>query len=342
MSNLSVNNFSRLSNDFNQQNAERPTSVDKSTGETPAKTASALLKNNPAVATEGTVTFNKDTLEKLFEMFEYAFKAIRNMLSGQGGMPKLIPDAGPRPQPEKGGDALVKDKPASNPTVLNTVLKDKAGGNPGVLNTALKDRAETNPEVPTIALKDRADKNPAVPSSVLNVAPRPQAPLEPRRPDPTLSRDVQPNNRSSSDVNVTVQVMNCHCPHPDESTPVAPKPVAPQPNVLKPDLPKPDASKPDAPRPDAPKPDVLKPNAPKADAPKPDAPKPDASKPDAPKPDAPEPDVPKPDAPKPDTPSPDVTAPGPSEVDYSQLSTSGRRRAFDNDGRGNSGRRINR
>lgn len=69
MSNLSVNNFPRLTNDFNQQNADLPKSVDKSAGEIRANTPGTVLKNNPAVVTDGAVTFNKDALEKLFELF---------------------------------------------------------------------------------------------------------------------------------------------------------------------------------------------------------------------------------------------------------------------------------
>ena len=387
MSNLSVNNFPRLTNDFNQQNADLPKSVDKSAGEIRANTPGTVLKNNPAVGTDGTVTFNKDALEKLFELFEYAFKAIRNMLSGQGGMPKLVPDAGPLPKHEKSSDTPVKDKADSKSNVPdtaakdkagtdsqvpNTVAKDKAETNSQVLNTALKDKAETNSQVLNTALKnksgtnpdgsvqrDKPANNPAVPSSEVKVTPKPLP--EPRRPDHAPGKDVQPNSRSSSDVNVTVQVMNCHCPHPDATKPVPPKPDVPLPIPAVPVPPNPDApvpakpAVPVPPKPDAPvpaKPAV--PVPPKPDAPlpaKPDVPvpaKPDApvpAKPDAPlppKPDAPLP--PKPDAPvppKPDAPKPDITSPGPSE-DVLEFEASGRRRAFDSDWRFNPGRRISR
>ncbi|MGY2220769.1 adhesin, partial [Pseudomonas sp. SDO558_S425] len=267
MSNLSVNNFPRLTNDFNQQNADLPKSVDKSAGEIRANTPGTVLKNNPAVVTDGTVTFNKDALEKLFELFEYAFKAIRNMLSGQGGMPKLVPDAGPLPKPEKSSDTPVKDKADSKSNVPDTAAKDKAGTDSQVPNTVAKDKAETNSPVLNTALKDKSgtnpevsvqkDKpanNPAFPSSEVKVTPKPLP--DPRRPDPASGKDVQPNSRSSSDVNVTVQVMNCHCPHPDATKPVPPKPDAPVP------------PKPDAPVP--PKPDV--PVPPKPDAPVPPKP----------------------------------------------------------------------
>jgi hypothetical protein len=325
MSHFSVNNFSRLNNDFNQQSTELPGSVDKNAGEKPAPTAGTLLKNNPAVGSDGTVTLNKDALEKLFEMFEYAFKTIRNMLSGQGAMPRLIPDAGPQPKPEREGDALVKDKTGSQATVLNTALKDKAGTQSEVLKTVLKDMAGTQAEVLKTVLKDKAGtnpevstqkdtpaNNPAVPNSTLTVTPKPQTLTEFRFREPTLHKDVQVNNRSNSDVNVTVQVMNCHCPHPDvpnTRAPVPPKPNAPTVLVS----PKPDA--PVSPNPDAP----ISPN--------PDAPTP-------PNPDAPI-------LPKPGTPTPDITAPGPAEDDF-VLETTGRRRAYDNDWRSNPDRRVNR
>jgi hypothetical protein len=370
MSHFSVNNFSRLNNDFNQQSTELPASVDKIAGEKPAPAAGTLLKNNPAVGSDGTVTLNKDALEKLFEMFEYAFKAIRNMLSGQGGMPRLIPDAGPQPKPEREGDAQLKDKAGSHATVLNTALKDKAGTQPEVLNTALKDKAGTQPEVLNTTLKDKAgtqpevlktvlkdkagtqpevlntalkdkagtqpevlktvlkDKagtnpevstqkdtpanNPAVPNSTLTVTPKPQTLTEFRLREPTLPKDVQVNNRSNSDVNVTVQVMNCHCPHPDVPNPRAPVPPKPNaPTVLV------------SPNPDAPV-------SPKPDAPVP--PTPGALVP--PSPDAPI-------LPTPDTPTSDVTAPGPAKDDF-LLETTGRRRVYDNDWRSHPGRRMSR
>ncbi|WP_431037544.1 adhesin [Pseudomonas yamanorum] len=340
MSHFSVNNFSRLNNDFNQQSTELPASVDKIAGEKPAPAAGTLLKNNPAVGSDGTVTLNKDALEKLFEMFEYAFKAIRNMLSGQGGMPRLIPDAGPQPKPEREGDAQLKDKAGSHATVLNTALKDKAGTQPEVLNTALKDKAGTQPEVLNTTLKDKAgtqpevlktvlkDKagtnpevstqkdtpanNPAVPNSTLTVTPKPQTLTEFRLREPALPKDVQVNDRSNSDVNVTVQVMNCHCPHPDVPNPRAPVPPKPNaPTVLV--SPKPDA--PVSPKPDAPVP-----------------PTPGALVP--PSPDAPI-------LPTPDTPTSDVTAPGPAKDDF-LLETTGRRRVYDNDWRSHPGRRMSR
>lgn len=286
MSNFSVYNFSRLSNGFNQQSTDLPRSVDNNAGEKPVHTTSAVLRNNPAVASEGTVTLSKDALEKLLEMFEHAFKAIRNMLSGQGEMPKLIPDAGLQPKPGKDGGAQ---------------MKDKAGTQSEVLNTALKDSAVPNPEVS--ARKDKPANNPAVPNSTLNVTPKPQALTEFRLRESTLHEDVQLNNKSNSDVNVTVQV-NCHCPHPD-----APKPRAPV-------RPKPDAPHaPIPPRLDAPIPSKL-------DAPV--SPKPDA-----------------PILPKPDTPTPDVTAPGPAKDDF-ELETTGRRRAYANDWRSNPDRRTSR
>ena len=310
MSHFSVNNFSRLNNDFNQQSTELPASVDKTAGEKPAPTAGTLLKNNPAVGSDGTVTLNKDALEKLFEMFEYAFKTIRNMLSGQGGMPRLIPDAGPQPKPEREGDALVKDKTGSQATVLNTALKDKAGTQSEVLKTVLKDKAGTNPEVST--QKDTPANNPAVPNSTLTVTPKPQTLTEFRFREPTLHKDVQVNNRSNSDVNVTVQVMNCHCPHPDAPNPRAPVPPKPNaPKVLV--SPKPDA--PVSPNPDAPVP-----------------PTPGALVP--PSPDAPI-------LPTPDTPTSDVTSPGPAKDDF-LLETTGRRRVYDNDWRSHPGRRMSR
>ncbi|AMW84680.1 hypothetical protein AK972_3880 [Pseudomonas yamanorum] len=350
MSHFSVNNFSRLNNDFNQPSTELPGSVDKSAGEKPAPAAGTLLKNNPAVGSDGTVTLNKDALEKLFEMFEYAFKAIRNMLSGQGGMPRLIPDAGPQPKPEREDDAQVKDKAGSHATVLNTAFKDKAGTQPEVLKTVLKDKAGTNPEVST--QKDTPANNPAVPNSTLTVTPKPQTLTEFRLREPTLPKDVQVNNRSNSDVNVTVQVMNCHCPHPDVPNPRAPVPTKPNaptvlvsPNPDAPVSPKPDA--PVSPKPDAPvspKPDA--PVSPKPDAPV--SPKPDA--PVSPNPDAPVPPTPgalvppSPDAPilpTPDTPTSDVTAPGPAKDDF-LLETTGRRRVYDNDWRSHPGRRMSR
>ncbi|WP_226478389.1 adhesin [Pseudomonas sp. MWU16-30323] len=288
MSNLSVNNFPRLNNDLNQQNADLSKSVDKSAGEIRATTPGTILKNNPAGLTDGTVTFNKDALEKLFEMFEYAFKAIRNMLFGQGGMPELVPDAGLLPKPEKSSDPLVKNKADSNSNVPNTAAKDKSG---------------THPEVSV--QKDKPANNPAVPHSEVKETPKPLP--EHRRPDPASGKDVQPNSRSSSDVNVTVRVMSCHCPHPDATKPVPPTPDVPMPV---PDVPAP----------------------PKFDAPM--APKPGVSLP-------PKPDAPKPAAPKPDKPEPDITSPGPSE-DYFEFESSSGRRTFDSDWRFNPGRRISR
>ena len=313
MSNVSLNNFPRLTTDFNQQGAELPKAVDHKAADISANSARTLLKNSTAVPAQGNVALNKDAFEKLVEMFEYVLRAMRSMLFGPKALPTVVPDAAPLPRPEKSGDCAVKNKLGGSTDAPNAVPGDKAGNTPAVPRPGF-----------------------SVPSEFQTL----------------LSKDPLTNNRSSADVNVTVQVKNCYCPHADTPKADVTRPDAPKPDAPKPDAPKPDAPKPVVPMPDVPKPDAPKPVVPKSDASKPDAPRPDAPMPvvpmpvvpksDAPKPDAPTPDAPKPDAPTPDVPTPDVTAPGPAEDDGSEVSTHDRRRAYDNHWRFNPGRRVNR
>ena len=61
---------------------------------------------NPA-SQDSHVPMNKESLEKLFAMFEFAVKAMRSMLAGMGVLPKLPGEADAQPQVKPGPDAKV-------------------------------------------------------------------------------------------------------------------------------------------------------------------------------------------------------------------------------------------
>lgn len=229
MSNLSINNAVPMNNDFRSQVGDMPSTNKLRETLLTTNTANPISRDNGVIVKENNVTVSKDALEKLFEMFESVFKAIRSMLASQGGMPKLTLDAVPLP---KAGplDSAQKPKVASE-----TRPQPKVEPAPG-------------PKVgPKADLQSKATPQ----SDVLKLLPG----LVPEvRPDP----DRQ--NKAMSDVNVTVQINNCHCPHPESSVVSQPRvkfdvepgiPVALQP-LVKPDA---DPRPPVVPTPDV-KPDI--------------------------------------------------------------------------------------
>ncbi len=283
-----------------------------------------LLKDSTLAPKENNITVNKESLEKLFAMFEFAVKAMRSMLAGMGVLPKLPGDLGVQLEVKPGPEAKVAPdagvQPKVTPKVKAQVKPDldgkvavDAGVQPKVtpeaeVKTQVKPGldgkvavdARVQPKV-TLEAEVRVPVKPGSEVKVMQDKPI-QLTISPdgklvSRPSTTNLNDVAQQNKLSNDINVTVQIQNCHCPHTDGK--VAPQPGL-TPKVDTPALPTPGLT-PRVDTPALPTPGVT----PKVHTP--------------PSPRQPvETEVPTPpkEDPKPDTPPiPDVTSPAPDDLD---------------------------
>lgn len=194
MSNVSINNTVPMSNDYRPLEREAPVLNKTRDTPLPPSVAHTVSRDNGVVLKDGNVTLNKDAVERLLQLFEYVFKAIRSLLTTQGTMPNVTPD--PAPLPKAGQDAGTQSKvtPEANPQAKPIPTPAPVVGT----DTTVK---------PKVTLETTSPK--VIPGVVPGVKP-----------------ERAPENRHTPEVNVTVQV-NCHCPHPEAE--VAPRPpVKPQ------------------------------------------------------------------------------------------------------------------
>ncbi|MCF5318093.1 hypothetical protein [Pseudomonas simiae] len=341
MSNVSAKQFMPTNTHYPQLN-QTSVHADKSLELSPSMDSmNKFLKDSSPTPKENNVPMNKESLEKLFAMFEFAVKAMRSMLAGMGVLPRLPSDLDAQPSVKPGTDGKnvpdmkaehkvapgvdtkktvlpgtdtknvpdvkVEHKVAPGVDTKKTVLpgtdaknvvdakaQDKVAPGvdtkktvlPGTDAKTVVDAKAQDKVAPEADTKARVKPDPEVkvmPDGRTQVSIRPDGKLDTQQAKPPLT-PVDYKNKLSSDINVTVQVQNCHCPHTDEK--VAPQPpVTPrldqQPSPQPPVMPKPDGQP-------SPQPPVIpthvnpKPVTPTNVNPKPDTPAPVNPKPNTP------------------------------------------------------------
>ena len=197
MANVSNKQFMPMNTHYAQLN-QSSIHADKSLELSPSMhSMNKFLKDSSPAPNENNVPMNKESLEKLFAMFEFAIKAMRSMLAGMGVFPRQPGERGAQPQVKPGLDT--KTVPGSKAEHKFAPRTDtKALVNPG---PEVKVMPDGRTQV-TTSHDGKLDAQPAR----LSLSP------------------MDYKHKLSSDINVTVQVQNCHCPHTDEK-------VAPQPPV---------------------------------------------------------------------------------------------------------------
>ena len=276
MSNVSTKQFVPMNTDYAQLNQSavpmnNPRELTSSTD-----SANKFLKDSHPAPKENNVSVNKESLEKLFAMFEFAVKAMRSMLAGMGGLPKLPGELDAQPPLKPGADSkVVADTGVSDKGTPETDAKTKTKPGPDAkvtTNTSVPSKlvpeadtkAKTKPEQDSKATtqtsvppklvtegdakaktKPEQDSKATTQTSVLpklvtegdakaNTKPGqdskaatttsvPLTLLPSSKPELSPLTRVEQNNKQSSEINLTVQVQGCHCPHTGEK--VAPQPL---------------------------------------------------------------------------------------------------------------------
>ncbi|NWE41095.1 hypothetical protein HX875_16585 [Pseudomonas yamanorum] len=180
MSNLSINTSVPMNLDYRSLDQEQGGVNKPRNNLLPNSFSNAVVRDHDAGSKDSNVTVTRDSLQKLFEMFDSVVKAMRNMLATQGSLPKPMSEVVPLPK-----------------------VPPEAGPAPKVV-------PEANP-----ALKVAPAPVPKVQADLGVLAKVMPGPL------PEVRRDAEPQNKPMNDINVTVQVANCHCPHPEAK--VAPR-----------------------------------------------------------------------------------------------------------------------
>ena len=158
MSNLPINNAVSMNQNYLPQEREMP-AADKSRDPLLSKVfTNSVVLDNGAAQKHGNVMVNRDALERLFDMFESAIRAIRSMLAGHDVMPKSLPDTG----------ALKKTLPESGPD--STLNPDKALKPLPKAGSELKTAPEADPKAQILSdiakkMLPNAGAQPQVPAS---------------------------------------------------------------------------------------------------------------------------------------------------------------------------------
>ncbi|MCD7083040.1 hypothetical protein LRQ11_31490, partial [Pseudomonas sp. MAFF 311095] len=145
MSNVSTKQFVPMNTDYAQLNQSsvpmnKPLELTSSTD-----SANKFLKDSHPAPKENNVSVNKESLEKLFAMFEFAVKAMRSMLAGMGVLPKLPGELDAQPQLKPGADSkVVADTGVSDKGTPETDAKTKTKPGPDAKVTT-----NTNTSVPS-------------------------------------------------------------------------------------------------------------------------------------------------------------------------------------------------
>ena len=225
MSNVSNKQFAPMNTHYAQLN-QSSMQTDKSI-EFPQSldSVSKFLKDSSPAPKENSVPMNKESLEKLFAMFEFAVKAMRSMLAGMGVFPKLPGGLDAQSQVKPGSDvkivpyAKTEQKVAPGMDTKTTVLP----GTDAKIVPETKAEHKVAPEADT-----RAQVTPGPEVKVTSDGRTQMTTAHDGKHDVRPARlslsPVDYKNKLSPDINVTVQVQNCHCPHTGEK-------VAPQPPV---------------------------------------------------------------------------------------------------------------
>jgi hypothetical protein len=353
--------------------------VDKALDPMLSKTVTnTVLPDNTVESKDGNITMNRASFDQLFDILESIFKAVR-LWAGQGGIPKLTLDAGPLPKaiPEADlnapvlkdtaaktlpkADAGAKVTPESDPKAQ--MLKDIVAQTLPKADAGAKVTPEADPKAPLI--KDTAAKilpdAAVMPRAMPEAKPHPQVvPGDDLKVSPgvvsvtkklsgevpEIKLDAAQQSKQTSDINLTVQVVNCGLHHPEVNILSHELKLGDQrpsvPSTL--DEPKADDQRPSVPNTlDKPKADDQRPSVPntldkpKADEPPPlvpnalDKPKTADKSPVTPN----TPDMPmlndQPSGPIPDIRvNPELTAPGPADDRSGDIFSNRSRNRFDN------------
>lgn len=166
-----------------------------------------FLKDSGPAPKENSVPMNKESLEKLFTMFEFMVKAMRSMLAGMGVLPRQPGELDAQPQVKPGLDTKTTVLPGTDAKVVPDA----------------KAEHKVAPEADTKTLVKPGSEVKVMPDGRTQMTTSPDGKLDAQPARPSLIPEDY-KNKLSSDVNVTVQVQNCHCPHTGEK-------VTPQPPV---------------------------------------------------------------------------------------------------------------
>ncbi|ASV39724.1 hypothetical protein CI807_27110 [Pseudomonas sp. NS1(2017)] len=221
MSNIATKQFTPMNTNYAQLN-QPSLQADKSLELSPSMDSmNKFLKGSSPAPNENSVPMNKESLERLFAMFEFAIKAMRSMLAGMGVFPRQPGERGAQPQVKPGLDTkTVPDLKAEHKFAPGTDTKTT------VLPGTDEKVVPVAPEADTKALVNPGPAVKVMPDGRTQVTTSHDGKLDAQPARLSLS-PMDYKHKLSSDINVTVQVQNCHCPHTDEK--VAPQP--PQPPV---------------------------------------------------------------------------------------------------------------
>ncbi|MCF5170602.1 hypothetical protein [Pseudomonas canadensis] len=194
-----------------------------------------FLKDSGPAPKENSVPMNKESLEKLFTMFEFMVKAMRSMLAGMGVLPRQPGELDAQPQVKPGLDTKTTVLPGTDAKVVpDAKAEQKVAPGADTKTTVLpstdakvvpdaKAEHKVAPEADTKTLVKPGSEVKVMPDGRTQMTTSPDGKLDAQPARPSLIPEDY-KNKLSSDVNVTVQVQNCHCPHTGEK-------VTPQPPV---------------------------------------------------------------------------------------------------------------
>lgn len=168
--------------------------------------------------TENNMSVNKESLEKLVAMFEFAIKAMRSMLASLGMLPKLPGELDAQSPLTPGLDAKDVAHASTQPRVASQ-SDIEPNAVPGA-DAKVVSGAGAQPKV-----APQADTKARVRPSQVTLAPEGALNALPTTTFHTDHTDVEPKNKWASDINVTVQVHNYQCPHTDENVALPRRPL---------------------------------------------------------------------------------------------------------------------
>ena len=173
----------------------------------PVASVNKFLKGGSPAPKENSVLMNKESLEKLFAMFEFVVNAMRSMLAGMGVLPRQPGELDAQPQVKPGLDTKTTVLPGTDAKVVPDA----------------KAEHKVAPEADTKTLVKPGSEVKVMPDGRTQMTTSPDGKLDAQPARPSLIPEDYKNK--PSDVNVTVQVQNCHCPHTGEK-------VMPQPPLM--------------------------------------------------------------------------------------------------------------
>ena len=235
MSNVSNKQFLPMNTHYAQLN-QPSVQADKSLELSPSMDSmNKFLKDSGPAPKENSGPMNKESLEKLFTMFEFMVKAMRSMLAGMGVLPRQPGELDAQPQVKPGLDTKTTVLPGTDAKVIpDAKAEQKVAPGADTKKTVLpgtdakvvpdaKAEHKVAPEADTKTLVKPGSEVKVMPDGRTQMTTSPDGKLDAQPARPSLIPEDY-KNKLSSDVNVTVQVQNCHCPHTGEK-------VTPQPPV---------------------------------------------------------------------------------------------------------------